>query len=98
MLKLEGLALINYKDLHQFSMTEEQRDAFGFIGVNSLWDEVCKVLNALQEQEMLSLISRDTKGEDRIHAAGRVDGINMVMSTLAYYRDEAKKLNGLTDK
>jgi hypothetical protein len=77
-------------------MTEAQRDAFGFAGINNLWDETCKVLNALQEQELFVLISRDTKGEDRIHAAGRVDGINLVLSTLDFYRKEAMKLNGLT--
>ena len=79
-------------------MTESQRDAFGFAGINALWDETCNLLNSLQEQEMLVLISRDTRGEDRVHAAGRVDGINLVLSTLNYYREEARKLNGLTEK
>lgn len=79
-------------------MTEDQKDAFGFAGKSKLWDEICSVLNALQEQEMLITISRDTKGEDRIHSAGRVDGINLVISLLHNLRQDARKLNGLTEK
>lgn len=77
-------------------MTEDQKNAFGFSGKILLWEEICKILNAMQEQEIFIAISKDTKGEDRIHAAGRVDGINMVMNTLNWYREEARKLNGLT--
>lgn len=75
-------------------ITEKQKTAFSFGGGNLLWDEICIVLNALQEEEMLIAINRETKGEDRIHATGRVDGINLVMSTLNYIRDEALKENG----
>jgi hypothetical protein len=76
-------------------MTDEQKNAFGFSGKSLLWDELCKILNALQEQEVLIAISQDTKGEDRIHAAGRADGVNLVLNTLNHYREEAKRLNGI---
>jgi hypothetical protein len=76
-------------------MTDEQKNAFGFSGKSLLWDELCKILNALQEQEMFIAISQDTKGEDRIHSAGRADGVNLVLSTLNHYREEAKRLNGI---
>jgi hypothetical protein len=76
-------------------MTHEQKSAFGFSGKNLLWEELCKILNALQEQEVLIAIGQNTKGEDRIHAAGRADGVNLVLNTFNYYREEAKKLNGI---
>lgn len=79
-------------------ITEDQKNAFGFAGKNQLWEEICKLINALQEQEMFSVISRETRGEDRIHAAGRVDGINLVASLLEDVRQKARALNGLTDK
>ena len=77
-------------------MTQEQVAAFGFAGKNALWDEISKVLNAMQEQEMFTVIARSTVGEDRIHAAGRCDGINMVISTLNHIREDARKKMGLT--
>lgn len=77
-------------------MTEEQKDAFGFAGTNPLWIEICNILNQMKSEELFVLIDKNTRGEDRIHAAGRVDGINMVMDTLAYTRQRARVLNGLT--
>jgi hypothetical protein len=41
-------------------------------------------------------ISKDCKGEDRIHAAGQADGINLLLSTLIELRKQARELNGLT--
>jgi hypothetical protein len=41
-------------------------------------------------------ISKDCKGEDRTHAAGQADGINLVLSTLIELRKQARQLNGLT--
>lgn len=79
-------------------ITEKQQIAFGFVEENLLWDEICKVLNALQEQETLIAISKDTKGEDRIHASGRADGINLVISTFNWYRENALEKRGLTNK
>jgi hypothetical protein len=38
------------------------------------------------------------KGEDRVHACGQADGVNLVYSTLLTLRSEALKLNGLTDE
>ena len=56
-------------------MTENQKDAFGFSGKNIVWSEVLKVIEQLQEQHWMLAISKDCKGEDRIHAAGQADGI-----------------------
>ena len=77
-------------------MTENQKDAFGFSGKNSVWSEVLKVIEQLQEQHWMLAISKDCKGEDRIHAAGQSDGINLLLSTLIELRKQARELNGLT--
>ncbi|CAB4163122.1 hypothetical protein UFOVP811_5 [uncultured Caudovirales phage] len=77
-------------------MTENQKDAFGFSGKNSVWSEVLKVIEQLQEQHWMLAISKDCKGEDRIHAAGQADGINLLLSTLIELRKQARELNGLT--
>ena len=77
-------------------MTENQKDAFGFLGKNSVWSEVLKVIEQLQEQHWMLAISKDCKGEDRIHAAGQADGINLLLSTLIELRKQARELNGLT--
>jgi hypothetical protein len=77
-------------------MTEDQTAAFGFSGKNLVWSEICKVLEQLQEQHWMVAISKDCKGEDRIHAAGQADGINLVLSTLIELRKQARQLNGLT--
>ena len=77
-------------------MTENQKDACGFSGKNSVWSEVLKVIEQLQEQHWMLAISKDCKGEDRIHAAGQADGINLLLSTLIELRKQARELNGLT--
>lgn len=77
-------------------MTEDQKNAFGFSGTNLLWNEVAKLIDELQQHHWMTAISRDCKGEDRIHAAGTADGINIVLSTLVEYRKQARILNGLT--
>jgi hypothetical protein len=77
-------------------MTEDQKNAFGFSGKNIIWSETCKVLEQLQEQHWMLAISKDCKGEDRIHAAGQADGINLALSTLIELRKQARQLNGLT--
>ena len=77
-------------------MTENQKDAFGFSGKSLIWSEVLKVIEQLQEQHWMLAISKDCKGEDRIHAAGQADGINLLLSTLIELRKQARELNGLT--
>ena len=77
-------------------MTEDQTAAFGFSGKNLVWSEICKVLEQLQEQHWMVAISKDCKGEDRIHTAGQADGINLVLSALIELRRQARELNGLT--
>ena len=77
-------------------MTENQKDAFGFAGKNVIWSEILKVIEELQQQHWMLAISKDCKGEDRIHAAGQADGINLLLSTLIELRKQARELNGLT--
>lgn len=78
-------------------MTENQKDAFGFSGKSNVWSEVLNVIEQLQEQHWMMAISKECKGEDRIHAAGQADGINLTLSTLIELRRQAKELNGLTN-
>lgn len=77
-------------------MTENQKDAFGFAGKNVIWSEILKVIEELQQQHWMLAISKDCKGEDRIHTAGQADGINLTLSTLIELRKQARQLNGLT--
>ena len=77
-------------------MTEDQKNAFGFSGKNIVWSEICKLIEQLQEQHWMLAISKDCKGEDRIHTSGQADGINLVLSTLIELRKQARQLNGLT--
>jgi len=77
-------------------MTEDQKNAFGFSGKNIVWSEVIKLIESMQQQQWMIAIGKDTKGEDRIHACGSADGINLVLSTLVQFRQDARQLNGLT--
>lgn len=77
-------------------MTENQKAAFGFSGKNLIWSQVLEVIEELQEQHWMVAISKDCKGEDRIHTAGQADGINLVLSALIELRKQARQLNGLT--
>jgi len=77
-------------------MTEDQKNAFGFSGKNIVWTEVIKLIEDMQQQQWMIAIGKDTKGEDRIHACGSADGINLVLSTLVQFRQDARQLNGLT--
>ena len=77
-------------------MTEDQKQAFGFSGKNIVWSEIIKLIEAMQQQQWMIAIGKDTKGEDRIHACGSADGINLVLSTLVQFRQDARQLNGLT--
>jgi hypothetical protein len=43
-------------------------------------------------------IDKNTLGEARTHAAGRADGANGLKETLLWFREEALKKRGLTDK
>lgn len=79
-------------------MTENQRDAFGFIGKSKLWDEVLALVQQTQETLWMQAISANSKGEDRIHTCGQADGANMILSLLISMRQEAKAMNGLTSE
>lgn len=77
-------------------MTEDQHKAFGFAGTSIIWTEVLKVIQQTQEQLWMHAVSSTPKGEDRAHACGQADGVNMVYSLLISLRQEARALNGLT--
>ena len=77
-------------------MTESQRNAFGFGGKNQVWDEIMKTIQQSQETLWMHAISVNSKGEDRVHACGQADGVNMIYSLLLTLRQEARALNGLT--
>ena len=77
-------------------MTEKEKIAFGFTGKNYVWDQILETIQQMQEQAWMHATSVNPKGEDRIHACGQSDGINMVYSMLITLRQEARKLNGLT--
>lgn len=77
-------------------MTESQRNIFGFAGKNPVWDEVMKTIQQTQETLWMHAISVNQKGEDRVHACGQADGVNMIYSLLLNLRQEARQLNGLT--
>ena len=63
-----------------------------------MWNEIIKILSETQEATCLQAISSSSKGEDRVHACGQADGINLILSLLINLRIEAKRLNGLTDE
>lgn len=79
-------------------MTQKERAAYGFAGKNHMWDQIIETIQQMQEQFWMAAISNNVKGEDRAHACGQADGINIVFSTLLTLRSEALKLNGLTDE
>jgi hypothetical protein len=77
-------------------MTENQRNVFGFAGKNPLWTEILEALQQSQETLWMHAIGAQVKGEDRVHACGQADGVNMALSLLINLRSEARALNGLT--
>lgn len=79
-------------------MTQKERAAYGFAGKNHIWDQVVETIQQMQEQLWMTAVSNGVKGEDRAHACGQADGVNLVYSTLLTLRQEALKLNGLTDE
>ena len=79
-------------------MTQKERAAFGFAGKSIIWDQVIETIQQMQEQMWIGAVSGNIKGEDRIHACGQADGVNLVYSTLLQFRQEALKLNCLTDE
>lgn len=78
-------------------ITQNQREAFGFIGNSKLWDEILGCIQETQEALWMHAVSANVKAEDRAHACGQADGANMVYSMLITLRSEAKAMNGLTE-
>ena len=79
-------------------MTQKERAAYGFAGKNHIWDQVIETIQQMQEQLWMHAVGNNVKGEDRAHACGQADGVNLVYSTLLTLRTEALKLNGLTEE
>ena len=79
-------------------MTQSERAAYGFAGKNHMWDQIIETIQQMQEQLWMGAVGNNNKGEDRIHACGQADGVNLVYSTLLTLRQEALKLNCLTDE
>ncbi len=46
-------------------------------------------IDAMLQREMLKVMDAGTKGEDRIHSAGRLDAFNDLLVDLQQRRDEA---------
>jgi hypothetical protein len=63
-----------------------------------MWDQIIETIQQMQEQLWMSAVGNNNKGEDRVHACGQADGVNLVYSTLLTLRTEALKLNGLTEE
>lgn len=78
-------------------MTQKELAAYGFAGKNHMWDQIIDTIQQMQEQFWMAAVSNNVKGEDRVHACGQADGINLVYSTLLTLRSEALKRNGLTN-
>jgi hypothetical protein len=79
-------------------MTQKELAAYGFAGKNHMWDQIIQTIQEMQEQMWMGAVRADIRGEDRVHACGQADGINLVYSTLLTLRSEALKLNGLTEE
>jgi hypothetical protein len=79
-------------------MTQSELAAYGFSGKNHMWDQIIETIQQMQETMWMHAISNNVKGEDRVHACGQADGVNLVYSTLLTLRSEALKLNGLTEE
>ncbi len=79
-------------------MTQSERAAYGFSGKNHMWDQIIETIQQMQETMWMHAISNNVKGEDRVHACGQADGVNLVYSTLLTLRSEALTLNGLTEE
>jgi hypothetical protein len=79
-------------------MTQRERAAYGFAGKNHMWDQIVETIQQMQEQLWMHAVGNNAKGEDRVHACGQADGVNLVYSTLLTLRQEALKLNGLTEE
>lgn len=92
-------ALVEYRQASPTnSMTQRERAAYGFAGKNHMWDQIVETIQQMQEQLWMHAVGNNAKGEDRVHACGQADGVNLVYSTLLTLRQEALKLNGLTEE
>jgi hypothetical protein len=70
-------------------------EGFGFTGSNATWDAVIGVLDESVAIETETAISRETIGEDRIHASGRAEALNDFKLLLMQLRDQARQSQGL---
>lgn len=70
-------------------------EGFGFSGGNRTWDAIHAVLDEAIEDEIATTVSRETLGEERIHAAGRAEALRDFKMSLLQLRDAAIVENGI---
>jgi hypothetical protein len=75
-------------------MKLEHINAFAFDGQNHLWDALLAHCQECIQDEVETAISREVKGEDRTHAAGRAEAMNDFLLSLHQLREEALKRRG----
>ena len=75
-------------------MKPDQLEAFAFEGQNKLWDALMAHLDECINDEVETAISREVRGEDRTHAAGRAEAMTDFLISLHHLRDEALRRRG----
>lgn len=76
-------------------MKLDQLEAFAFDGENHLWNALLAHTQECIQDEVETAISREVRGEDRTHAAGRAEALNDYLISLHQLRDEALKRRGI---
>lgn len=70
-------------------------EGFGFQGGSRTWDAVMAVLDEAIDNELATVVSRETLGEERIHAAGRAEALRDFKTTLLQLRETALLEQGI---
>lgn len=71
-------------------------EGFGFQGGNRTWDAILAVLDEAIEDELATVVSRETLGEERIHAAGRAEALRDLKMSLHQLREMALVEQGIS--
>lgn len=70
-------------------------EGFAFQGESQTWNAIMAVLGEAIEDELATAISRETLGEERIHAAGRAEALRDLKSQLEQLRHVALTERGI---
>jgi hypothetical protein len=70
-------------------------EGFGFSGTNRTWEAIMVVIDESIEDELATVVSRETVGEERIHAAGRAEALRDLKTALLQLRDAALLEQGI---